>query len=322
MASRPARKRVHYVRAVYNEGAAPSESLESLLRATLKANPTVEQTAVPIASHGILQIRCRRAKTGPLMLAIGAGNPGELMSTMGVGVGEEADTEQAEAPPNSRAFKIADAFCLISGNEIVACVDGMRLSTLRLYLSLLLAETHDDASVSAFDLDPVHNLDQQAILEEEGVRELELEGTMLAANYRLTRESSAATSTWKKVADGLRNILAREAESPQEEQELAAQLGNLTVRVVVHAQGGMRAAPIVHELLAKAGSTVFGEEIPEGQLTVVTTQGTKISADQLILARYANLNRRESANDLSHVDVWAALEDYQAELVEKGHWES
>ncbi len=322
MARRPSRKRIHYVRAVYNSGAGPDASFESSLRQALKARAQVDETAVEIASHGIVQIRNRRTTKAPVLLAIGAGMPGEEMSTMGIDVDTAADTDDAEPPPKNRAFKIADAFVLVSGNEVLVCLDGMRTSTLRSYLSQFLAAALGTADVAGFELDPVHDLDQQEILAREGVKELELAGTMLEANNKLSKSDGPVARAWNKLVSSFHDILAKEADGSAEEHELAEELGNLNVRAIIHVAGGRRAEPVLHEIMAKAGIAAMDEEVSDASVTLVTTENTRISTDSLILAKYVNLSRQENKNDLSYFETWAALEEYQAELVNRGHWES
>lgn len=323
---RPARKRIHYLRAVFAPGARANIKFETMIANALRALPSMARTEVPIASHGVLAIRTRQPTSGRLKLAIGAGAPGESMSTMGLRVRVQTDAEVAEAPPENRAFKTADAFCLVSGDEVLLLVEGMRVSVVQNYLSQLLAKADQPAGHSAFELRPVGDQNQEAILADEGVKELKLSGTAYQAEAELNRVEYGDTAEgiisrlWAETKDRVRSLLTEQIENERERQVLADHWADLNITTTIQAKGGSRAEPVVLESMQSAGLELIDESPDNVTVTLVTEKGTTISGSSLVLGKFVNLSRNDERNDLPYMDVFFALEQYQAELIQQRRW--
>lgn len=324
---RPARKRIHYLRAVFAPGARANIKFENMIASALRALPDMARTEIPIASHGVLAIRARQPTRGRFKFAIGAGAPGESMSTMGLRVRAQTDAEIAEAPPENRAFKTADAFCLVSGDEVLLMVEGMRVSVVENYLSQLLARANQPAGHSAFELRPVGDQNQEAILADEGVKELKLSGTAYQAEAELNRVEYGDSAEgiifrlWAETKDRVRSLLAEQIENERERQVLADHWADLNITTTIQAKGGSRAEPVVLESMRNAGLELIDESPDNVTVTLVTEKGTTISGSSLVLGKFVNLSRNDERNDLPYMDVFLALEQYQAELIQQRRWQ-
>ncbi len=325
MPGRQARKRIHFVRATYNVGAEPALSLETMVRRALR-NRSVTASQVPIPALGIMETRQKVVPNrGFIRMALGAGAPGESMSTMGLTVAGEGDTDYANAPPHNRAFKLSDAFVLVEGNELLVMVDGMRLGSVALYLRLLLGVAGQPAAHSAFELAPVGDPDKEAVLAEEGVSALKLSGSAYAAeNPDALAPGADATGLveqlWANLTGKIRDVFEYEAGNDQERARLAASWGDLKVTTTIRARGGSRADPIVLQNLQGIGIDLI-EDAPVGMdLQIVTGQGSKVSPSELVLGKYVTVDRQDRRNDLSIPDMWSELEDYRIELGQQGRW--
>ena len=321
MAGRVARKRLHYVRAVYGEGTEPQEAFSTLIGAALNHLRPVASTEVTMATLGTVMVRHRQPQRHPVNLAIGAGTPAEAMSTLGIGVATEADTEEAQGPPRHRAFKLADAICRLVGNDLLVCVDGMRLNSVEAYLRELLAKADQPAAHAAFELRPVANLDKQRVLEREGVKELRAHSTMLAATREIER-GETMQSGWKNFLEMLGALLSKEAASDQEREVLAQHWDKFNVTAIINAKGGSNAEPIVLKTLTKLGEEVLDDEPDNMDVALVTESGTTIRPHELVLGKFQTFRRTDGANDLRYLDVWAELERYEQELRRMGHWQT
>ncbi|UVJ43642.1 hypothetical protein NVV94_24410 [Pseudomonas sp. LS1212] len=88
MSRRPAFKTIHYVRATYNKGAQPTKNFEQLVRQAMNKLGRMDETDITMSTLGVVSVRHRETKTGEsLRLAIGAGVPGEQMTTIGANTG-------------------------------------------------------------------------------------------------------------------------------------------------------------------------------------------------------------------------------------------
>ena len=324
--TRPARKRIHYLRAVFAQGARGNIKFETMIAQALTALPTMARTEVQIASHGVLAIRSRQPTRARLKLAIGGGSPGESMSTMGLRVRAQNDSDLAENPPDNRAFKTSDAFCLISGDEVLLLVEGMRVNVLQTYFQRLLAAANQVAGHSAFEFRPVGDQDQQAILADEGVKEVKLSGTAYQAEAELQQAEYGNTSEsiifqlWEATKDRVRALLSEQVENERERQVLADHWADLNITTTIQARGGSRADPVVLESMQNAGIELIEERPDNVNVTLVTEKGSTISGSSLVLGKYVNLSRNEEQNDLPYMDVFLALEQYQAELIQQRRW--
>jgi len=273
-----------------------------------------------------LAIRSAQGVRGRLKLAIGAGAPGESMSTMGLRVRAQTDAEIAEAPPADRAFKTADAFCLISGDEVLVLVEGMRVGVVERYFSQLLAKANQPAGHSAFEFRPVGDQDQEAILADEGVKEVKLSGTAYQAEAELQRAEYANTSEgiifqlWEETKDRVRSLLSEQIENERERQVLAEHWADLNITTTIQAKGGSRAEPVVLESMQNAGMELIEERPDNVSVTLITQKGSTISGSSLVLGKFVNLSRNDERNDLPYMDVFLALEQYQAELIQQRRW--
>lgn len=320
MPGRQVRKRLHYVRAVYNSDAHPPETFQTLLDTALYRK-RVSQTEIAMGSHGTMAVRDRQKATGHTMLAIGSGVPGEAMSTMGLAVATAQDTDASTNPPPARAFKLADAFCLVHDDDLILCLDGIRIPTVGTYLSRLLDRSLNRPDASAFELRPVSNLEQEQVLEREGVKEIRFAGTMFGATAEL--ENEEPPNTLRRFLGSMRALLEREAKSDAEREALARHWSDLNVSTVVTAKGGSKAEPVVLSSMLEAGKELLESDDDAGfNISLLTRDGSKVTPNDLILGHYVNLTRKEGRNDLSHIDVWNRLQEYVAELRQNRQWQN
>ena len=324
--ARHARKRIHYVRATYGPGMHPANSyFETVTRHSLRQLPNMGDTEIPVSGLGILATRHRNAPPRTMRLAIGAGAPGEAMSTMGLQIARQDDADIANPPPRDRAFKIADAFCLLDRDEVLVLVDGMRIGSVESYLRLLIERTNQPAGHSAFEFRPVSNTTRQELLEDEGVRELRMSGTAYAASQLLGEEGASLgdgviRGMWDTFKSNVRALFEQEVHSPQERDTLANHWSDLNIVATIKARGGSRAEPIVLQSLQGVGMDMI-EDSPAGlDIQIVTRQGSRVSPSELVLGKYVNLTRQNDRNDLSTDDVWSALNEYRLELRQQGRW--
>lgn len=320
MPRRPAPKRIHYVRASYNRNTAPRESLESLVRNAIRRLPTVQETQVQMGLLGTVAIR-QRTLTSPLMLAIGAGAPNEHMSTMGLRVRTTQDRDLLEAPPPNRVFKHADAYILLEERDLLIIVDGsFSLDSVAAYLrELIELASSGGRATNVFAMKPVSNRDRAAVLAREGIKELHIESSLFAATQLLDEAVASPTSAWNQFTGMLRSFVEEEQDQAQV-QMLAEDWGELEVSTIIKAKGGSRAKESVLESVESLGSDLLGD-MPAGvNLTVITRSGTKITTDDLIRVKSANLKRRENTNDLDVTEVWEKLTEYREQLQNIGEW--
>ena len=320
MSRRPAPKRIHYVRARYNQNAAPQQSLELLVRQAIQALGSVQATQIQMGLLGTVAIR-QRTLGSPVMLAIGAGAPNEHMSTMGLDVVAVQDADHLEAPPPRRAFKHAEAFVLLEERDLLVIVDGsFNIDTVAAYLrELIQLVSPAGQAVSVFELKPVSNRERADVLAREGIKELHIDSSLYAATQLMADAEASPTSAWKNFTGTLRSFIEEE-QNEAEAQMLAEDWGALEVTTVIKAKRGSYAKEPVLDSVEALGKGLL-EDVPDDvKLTIVTRDNTRITPEELVRVKSASLRRRENSNDLDVTEVWEKLAEYREQLQNTGEW--
>jgi hypothetical protein len=318
---RPAHKTIHYVRAAYLEGAAPAKNFEQLVRQAMTKLGRMDETDISMSTLGVVSVRHRETKTGEsLRLAIGAGVPGEQMTTIGIKVAAAYDNDQSTSAPTDRAFKHADAFVLIEENDVLLVTEGpFRVATVGAYLRELFNKAGLKSETAAFELKKVTNQDIKSVLAAEGIKELRLGTTMYQATDALGEAPSSVKGKLKSFVGTLKNAFSEDV-SENQLQQLAEHWGEVQVSTVISAKGGSRAEGIVLEAMFNVGEDVL-EESEEGvEVTVITQKGTPIRLNEVTPTKSIRLLRRDGANDLINTEVYTELMTYRSELLKKGQW--
>lgn len=320
MSRRPAPKRIHYVRARYSPNTSPSQSLEYLVRQAIRQLGSMHATQIQMGLLGTVAVR-QRTLNSPIMLAIGAGARNEHMSTMGLDVAAFEDADQLEAPPPRRAFKHAEAFILLEERDLLVIVDGsFNLDTVAAYLRELLQTAFPTGrAASVFELKPVSNRERAEVLAREGIKELHIDSSLYAATQLMAEAEASPTSAWKNFTGSLRSFIEVE-QSEAETQMLAEDWGALEVSTVIKASRGSYAKEPVLESVEALGMGLLEDMPDDVKLTIVTRDNTKITPDQLVRVKSANLRRRENSNDLDVTEVWEKLTEYRDQLQNIGEW--
>ncbi len=314
-----AQKRIHYVRAIY--GQHPGDSLEKSVRAALNQLKKVADTEVRHPELGVIAIRHRDLQQSDfLRIAIGMGVPDESMSTLGIGVATATDSDQATAPPNRRAFKLSDAFCLIDDDDLLVCADGgIRLGAVNMYLSRLLAAANAAPASQAFELRARFNSDRAKTLAAEGVKELKISATAYNA-YAQDGASGWLQAGWLRMIEKLREAFEKEARSDTDRDALVRHWGELNISATINVKGGSKGEPVVVKSLVDVANEAAADAPDGTDVELITGRGNRVGAQELTLGRTVPIKRLSKQNDLDFTDAWNKLSAYRQELVGSKRW--
>lgn len=320
MTRRLAYKKVHYVRANYPRGIERNTTLEQNIRDALDALPTVASTEITTAL-GVVSIRQRRSTDHFIKVSLGAGKLGEQASTLGIGVADIADADEDSPAPDQRAFKNADCFILVEDDDLLIINDG-EFSTPKLqdYLQELLLKSLGNAGLASFVIRKVTNLDKYAILEREGIKEIQLNTTMYQATQYLDAPPLDILGKVKYNAACLWNNLTKEELDPRRDEHLAQELAAVQVSTTIKAIGGSTAQEIVLNAIEVAGREALTNDDAELGVVVITRKGTPISMSDVTPQKNIRFHRRALSNDLPINDVFTRLAEYRTELIGNNQW--
>jgi hypothetical protein len=313
-------KRIHYVRAVYLNP--PGTSLEDSIRQALIARAAMCDTEMQHPQLGTLAVREKvETNNNFVAVAIGLCVPNELFGSMGIAVAEDTDKNVPIKAPPGRAFKLADAFCLIDDNEVLITIDGsMRLSAVNMYLSHLLQLADATPDAQAFELITKLDQDKANTLDAEGVKEISVKSTAFAVNQDQADQGGWLRSGFIKLVASIRQALEHEVETDEQRQALVAKWSELNITTTIKVAGGANGEEIVLKTLEDIGRQAL-EDSPEGMnITLVTQKNNPVSADQLVLSTAKSMKRLNQQNDLEWNSVLSKLVEYRQELKDSNRW--
>lgn len=323
-----AQKRLHYVRACYVKNApSPPATLEVEIRTALGKLAKMQETEVSHPVIGTIAIR-ERGEANPdfVTLGIGLGVPDEAIGTLGLGVTAAEDSEQPQAPTSGRAFKLADAFCLVDDDEVLVCMDGrMRLPVVTLYLRNLLNLANASPTAQAFELVGRMDQDKKRTLEVEGVKAMKVSSSAYAVTQALQNTTSSDTwlrSAWLGLLEGFRDALASDVPSGAELDALVGHWSDVNVSATFNVKGGSRGEPVVVRALEDVAIQAQ-KDAPDGtDVTLITKEGNPVGVDSLTLKTVKSIKRLQRQNGLDHADGWNKLAEYRQELIESKRWKT
>lgn len=325
-------KTIHYVRAVFGADGAPM--LAASLRKAFAQLKTVSSTEIVHPTLGTMAVRERNPSNPHFVeLAIGVGVANEAMGTLGLGVNAPQDSNQPQSPAAGRAFKLADAFCLVDDNEVLLCTDGqMRVATVNWYLRSLVALANPTApnqplpAAASFELRPRIDRNKQDVLAVQGVKEMHVHSAAYAASAALDHPSEGRGAwlhrAWGGMLENLRDAMTEAVPEGAQRDALVKHFGDVNVSAVFKVSGGVRGEPIAVKSLAEV-AVAAEQDAPDGtDVTLVTEKGTVVQADSLILKGRASIKRLKRQNDLDYADAWQKLENYRNELAQASLWKT
>jgi len=322
MSRSSAQKRIHYFRAIY--ATHPGISLEESLRVALGQLAHMKDSEVKHPTLGTLAITQRDlATTNFLRIAIGLGVPDESMSTLGINVAMVNDVNAPEQASAGRAFKLADAFCLIDGDEVLACIDGsMRIAAVNLYLSSLLGLSGAAPGTQTFELRGRMDQDKQKTLEVEGVKEVTVRSTAYAAMAQPDGNGQGWLAGFQRWIDSIKEAFEEEVATDAQRDALVNHWSELNITATINVRGGARGEPVVVKSLEDIGKAAI-DDAPDGtEVTLRTRKGNDVSIDHLTLKTQKSIKRLQAQNDLDCFDAWDKLADYREELIQSGRWKA
>ncbi|BCB62810.1 hypothetical protein HaloA020_35110 [Halomonas sp. A020] len=328
MSRREAQKKIHYVRAVYSQNYDPGATLEELVRQALRLKPTSTDTHVPMRQLGVVGVRVRHrewdTEGAVIKLSLGGGTPNESIGTLGLNTEGVDDDDTPHEPLENRAFKLAEAFVLIDGNDVLVITDGAirGYGVVYRYLKGLFDSANLPPNAQAFDFHPASNQDKRQTLVTEGVESLAIKGTMYAATEALAeRRDGGVHQSIRDMKRGLQAIFSGGAQNEEQLEALARSWGEVNVTTTIRPKHKSIQSPILLRTIDEAAQELVDEIPDDAEVTITTRSGNKIKSGDVILTKVVRLYRKEYRNDIDHLDAWEELDRFRDELMQRGAWQ-
>lgn len=301
MTSGKTTKTLYYLRA--RRDSAPFDLQAIVARARLSKS-NCGATEIELGGGDVVRIQHYSAAGGRLRLHLSRYVPGISTSTLQPKATSAEDDEGTQAPPRGKEFKEGDCFLLIKDHHVLYCGHGISKEKTTLYLSQLFraANLHDESS--GFDLVPASNLDKLKLIQDHGVRSIQLKVGTFDLSLPEEKRKNWMSKSFGKISDELSALVSKD-------QSIAEQkaLEDLIVNVEVRLDGNTRAVQGAQDFIEDLAETVLADdETPISDFLIVTQDGKHITSSTIRLQTKASVETKD--NSVSHNSVWAELGAY------------
>lgn len=277
--------------------------LQSVIAKARKRKKTVGDSEVELGGGDVVRIQHFKPGTH-ILLHLARYVPGVVASTLLPNAAAEEDDEGSQAAPKGKEFKDGDCFLLVKNFHVLYCGHGISYQKASLYLTQLFraAKLHDESS--GFDLAPASNLDKLKLMQEHGVRSVELATNAFAMSLPKAKRDKWIAKTFGSLGDELKALVMKDQSAVEQ-----AALEDLLVNIEVRLDGNTRASQGSQKFIEELAETVLEDaDAPISEFVIVTQNNERITPSEIRLQSTAKVEKKD--NSLSHNSVWSALEGY------------
>lgn len=305
MADNQLTKTVYYLRARRDD---KLFNLQNVIARARKIKSTVGESEIVLGAGDVLRIQHYKDNGGYVYLHLARYTPGIVASTLLPKAKSAEDNEGTQSAPAGKEFKDGDCFIVVKKHNVLYCGHGISLPKATLYLSQLFHESSLDKISSGFSLLPASNINKLNLMQEHGVRSVELSVGAFKMSLPKKQRDNWVAKAFGTVGDEFSALLKKD-ESPKEQKALEDLLVNLEIRL----DGNTRAAPSSKEFIENLAETVLDDtESPISEFVIRTQSDERITSNEIRLQTRIKADKKD--NSVSHISVWSALNKYFMQL--------
>lgn len=226
--------------------------------------------------------------------------------------------EVAERQPEpGENFLNSDLMAIVRGNHVISINAGRNGGSLRIYFQQLFRKANFPDPTRQFELARVGSPDKLAIIEEFGVKSVDLEVDISEAAAVELVDGEAAGSYWSSIKcsiGGAFNALTAKDEAV--EQLRLAEKGSVKMTINVP-KGDLESA---RHGLDEFAEEVLEDEEADGFVIHLRNGGGAIRPNEVAVRKQVRLET--AANTVSVHQAWDAMNTYMGELEESGQLEA
>ncbi len=276
-------KTVSYRRAQWINDAAALD-LEKCLRDALKKLPTVAQRSIV---QGDQYARIAQTSDGPgegLLLHVTTETPGEAASLVPkVAAGSSGLNLKTQNPPADGEWLDGDAFLYVCGDHVCVCTTAIHDSAIKTFIWDFFTKAKLPTAAIQFDLVKVADISKVKMLRSQGVKELEIRGTLYQATTDFERRKAHAASVVGAAAKHIRAIFGKPHDVTPDALKVI-----LTIRTDERRLGGIVLGEKKIEDLA--ADAVKNYEKGDDYV-IITKTGQRISPEEIFVRTKVSIDR-------------------------------
>lgn len=307
MASNITTKTLYYLRA--RRDGEPFD-LQSIVARARRKKSSCGATEITLGAGDVVRIQHYSGAGGRVRLHLSRYIPGVQASTLQPKATTAEDDEGAQAPPTGKEFKDGDCFLLIKDHHVFYCGHGISKSKASLYLTQLFreADLHDESS--DFELVPASDLDKLQLIQDHGVRSIQLAVSAYKLSVPKAHRSGWVRKSLGTLGDELGALISKD-------QSLSKQkaLEDLLVNVEVKLEGNTRAIQTSQDFIEELAETVLDDnDSPVSEFTIVTQKNERITSGEIRLQTSVKVETKD--NSVSHNSAWGEMGTYFDEIAQ------
>ncbi len=295
---------------------APGHSLEALLRQAWGQLPTQnDRTVIKTDGSSVCGVRARNYEGGGFAIQCAKYTANQSIGVLSMV--PVPDAEIGERHPDAEEnFLNADFMAFFHGNHVIAMNAGRNAAALANYLRGLLGAAGLPNHTTQFELARVGDLNALAMIENVGVKTVELSVDIAEATAVELVDGAGPDTMWNRAKRAAASTLgALIAQDDQLAHIREAEAGRVTVSINIK-KGDL--------LAAKAGLDHLGQEVAEDEdasdFLIKLRDGQTIRPDEVAVRKRVSIDA--VANSVSADETWTKMRHYMEELAANGQLEA
>ncbi|QAY95906.1 hypothetical protein CWB41_09350 [Methylovirgula ligni] len=298
-------KTISYRRAEWLDEA--NTTLEKCVRDALKKLPTVSDREIVNGGQITRIAKHKDGSSGGLFLHITSDTPGEPASVVPKAAPGAAELDlRVQKPPQDAEWLDGDALLFIRHDHVCLCTTGMRDGAIGYFLRELFRKARIRSDSTKFELMKAADITKLKLLHSQGVKELEIRGTLYKATADYESRKAQMAGTIGAVGKFVKAFL----EKPNDVTPDALR-ATIVLKVDRRFSNGL---DLGYKNLEKMAADIVGKANKEDDYVIVTKKGQKISPDEIFIketilldADGKTVNRDKTWRELNH--FYSALND-------------
>jgi hypothetical protein len=211
------------------------------------------------------------------------------------------------APPAGQDFMDGDAFVYVLKNNVCLCTTGITDAAVRYFLANFFEVAKIRKDATSFDLIKVADVSKLALIESQGVQEIELRGTLYDATARYIHRNGQPVSLIREFAKQFRSVLG-----------VPNDVNPDAIRVSINLVADKRRTGLAlgEKRLQELAISAIEHLEKDDEFVIITKEGQRISNDEIFMKSAVKIEALGKSVSRDH--AWNELQIFYAELAETG----
>lgn len=201
---------------------------------------------------------------------------------------------------------------IIHKHNVLFCGSGISHQKATSYITQLIRAKGKVERGWGFDLAPATSIDKLKLIQTQGVREVNLHTSVYSQTGGTISPNGFLRKTFRKLKDEISAITKKD-----DSTATMKALEDLLVDIKIRLDGNTRASTDAKHTIDDMAELIL-EDLDESiqGFTITTTNGQKITADQIRVSKTISIPKDESG--FSHTSAWGEMETFLSEIRRSG----